>query len=304
MNFKRTGLLLFKLTVSAGTLWYLLTRVNTSDLLQTLKKVNPLLFILAFLLYLSTFIFSTKRWSLFISSPQDPSDNIPFRRLLSLYFIGAFFSTFLPGIVGGDAVKGYYLYKSNGRGGAVLASIFMDRYLGFSALMLTGLFAYLVGMPYIKDTIIIWLMPLLISLFIAGSIFVWFLPWGRRLSILSSFYNEMLTHRNNRKKLLIGLSYSFIVQITGIIIIYIISIGLSMKVSLLYFFIFLPIIATVSMLPVSISGLGVREGGFVLLFGLIGVPSHEALGLSLLWFLIFILSGLIGLFEYLRVKTV
>lgn len=297
MNLKKTGLLLFKLTVSAGILWYLLTRVNTSNLLQTLKRVNPLLFILAFLLYLSTFIFSTKRWSLFL--PSSP----PFRRLLSLYFIGAFFSTFLPGIVGGDAVKGYYLYKSNGRGGAVLASIFMDRYLGFSALMLTGLFAYLVGMPYIKDTIIIWLMPLLISLFIAGSIFVWFLPWGRRLSILSSFYNEMLTHRNNRKKLLVGLGYSFVVQITGIIIIYIISIGLSMKVNPLYFFIFLPIIFTVSMLPVSISGLGVREGGFVLLFALIRVPAHEALGLSLLWFLIFILSGIIGLFEYLRLDT-
>lgn len=102
-----------------------------------IEKSKSITLHLSLPLYLSTFIFSTKRWSLFISSSQDPSDNVPFRRLLSLYFIGAFFSTFLPGIVGGDAVKGYYLYKSNGRGGAVLASIFIDRYLGFSALILT-----------------------------------------------------------------------------------------------------------------------------------------------------------------------
>lgn len=296
MNIKKIGLLLFKIAVSAGLLWYLLSTINTSDLLQTLKKVNPLLFLLALLLYLSTFIFSTKRWSLFLSSGS-------FKRLLSLYFLGAFFNTFLPGLVGGDAVKGYYLYKSDGRGGTVIASIFMDRYLGFSALMLTGLFAYLVGLPYVKGTIIIWLMPLLISVFVAGSILFWFLPWGKKISILSSFYREVLVYRGITKKLLIGLGYSFIVQITGIIVVYTISTGLGMKISPIYFFIFLPIISTVSMIPVSLSGLGVREGSFVLLFGLIGVPAHEALGVSLLWFIILVMAGLIGLFEYLRLDT-
>jgi len=54
-----------------------------------------------------------------------------------VFFIGSFFNTFLPGLVGGDAIKAFYLYKHSG---ISLASVFMDRYIGFTTIMgrLTG----------------------------------------------------------------------------------------------------------------------------------------------------------------------
>ena len=48
---------------------------------------------------------STLRWKLLLP------EKFKFRKLFSLYMMGSFFGTFLPGIIGGDAVRAYYLNK-------------------------------------------------------------------------------------------------------------------------------------------------------------------------------------------------
>jgi hypothetical protein len=63
-----------------------------------------------------------------------------------------------------------------------------------------------------------------------------------------------------------------------------------------------PIIVTITAVPVSISGFGVREGAFVLLFGLVGVPPQESASISVLWFLSMAMTSLIGLVEYIRYR--
>ena len=56
------------------------------------------------------------------------------------------------------------------------------------------------------------------------------------------------------------------------------------------------------MLPISISGLGVRKSAFVLLFGLTGVPAKASMSISFLRFLSIVTASLIGLVEYLRIR--
>ena len=87
--------------------------------------MSPLAFVAAILLYLLAQFTSTLRWKLLLPRM------LGIRKLFSLYMIGSFFNTFLPGLIGGDAVKGFYLYKETGKGSLTLASIFMDRYIGF-----------------------------------------------------------------------------------------------------------------------------------------------------------------------------
>ena len=53
---------------------------------------------------------------------------------------------------------------------------------------------------------------------------------------------------------------------------------------------------------ISISGLGVRESAFVLLFRLTGVPAEASMSISFLWFLSIVAASLIGLVEYLRIR--
>jgi uncharacterized membrane protein YbhN (UPF0104 family) len=78
--------------------------------------------------------------------------------------------------------------------------------------------------------------------------------------------------------------------------------GLGERVPLLALFMFMPIIVTVSSIPVSISGVGLREGAFVLLLGSIGIPPDAATALSFAWFLSVVAGGLTGIYEYLRHK--
>jgi uncharacterized membrane protein YbhN (UPF0104 family) len=56
------------------------------------------------------------------------------------------------------------------------------------------------------------------------------------------------------------------------------------------------------MIPISISGLGVREGAFVLFFGFIGVKPEAAAAISLSWFITASAGSLIGLIEYVKYK--
>ncbi|MDP2688907.1 MAG: lysylphosphatidylglycerol synthase domain-containing protein, partial [Deltaproteobacteria bacterium] len=56
----------------------------------------------------------------------------------------------------------------------------------------------------------------------------------------------------------------------------------------------------VAMLPISLSGLGLREGAFVFLFTRVGATQEQALTLSLMWFAIAAIVSVIGGIEYVR----
>ena len=70
--------------------------------------------------------------------------------------------------------------------------------------------------------------------------------------------------------------------------------ALTVDVDTGYFVLFVPLISFLLALPISLSGLGVREGGYVYLFGRAGVPPHAALSLSLSFYAVSVGTGLIG----------
>ncbi|MBI4697734.1 MAG: flippase-like domain-containing protein [Nitrospirae bacterium] len=286
--------LAIKLTVSSILLYFFISRVNVHSILETLSHLKIPLFILGFLVYLLTVFISTKRWSLFL--PQ----GIKYTHLLSLYFVGSFFNTFLPGIVGGDAVKTYYLYKHTGRGGLSFVSVFMDRYMGLIAMTLISLVALIAGYQAVRGTEIeLFIIFFLIALSLASLAF-WSVNWGR-IGFLKVFYAPLMEYKSQKKIIYKGLFLGFIIQGLCIFNVYLLSLSIGMKVPVVYFFIFVPIISIASSIPVSVAGLGIREAAYVLLFSKVGVLSAEALSLSLLAFSTICLVNLIGGAEYLRI---
>jgi uncharacterized protein (TIRG00374 family) len=71
-------------------------------------------------------------------------------------------------------------------------------------------------------------------------------------------------------------------------------------VPFLLFVVIVPVIILITLLPISIAGLGVREVGFVYLFGLAGISAEIALALSLLIRLLDLLMALPGAWFYIR----
>lgn len=289
-------LLILKLSISSALLYFVLSKAGVDNVLSLIRAINPVAFISAIVIYVFSIYVSTIRWGLFL--PEEFKS----KRLFSFYMIGSFFNTFLPGIIGGDAVKSYYLYKDINKGSLSLASVFMDRYIGFISLMSIGLVAFIFGFKYLRGSVIEWLLPAIILVFLVGSIIVFGLRFGKKIRVLSEFYNFFDEYRNQKILIAKALLLSVIIQVMCIMSVYIISLGLGEQISLIYFYIFFPIITAISTLPVSISGIGIREWSFVLLFGVVGVKSEIATAMSFAWFLSLSFGGLVGLFEYLRLR--
>jgi uncharacterized membrane protein YbhN (UPF0104 family) len=289
-------LILGKLLVSSGLLYFVISKTGADKVISTLRGINPLAFLLAVSIYIFAIYLSSLRWRLLLH------EGFELRKLFSLYFIGSFFNHLLPGIIGGDAVKAYYLYKDTGKGASAIASVFMDRYIGFTALMFVGLTAFPFGLRYFRGSYIEWILPLMVFLFILGSFIIFGLKVGKRIRLLSGFYDYFSLYKGKKTIILKTFFLSLIVQVVIIFAVYALSLGLKIDVPLLPLFIFVPIISTISSVPISISGLGVREATFVLLFGSLGIQPAQATAVSFAWFLSVATGSLPGLIEYLRYK--
>lgn len=299
---KKIVILILKLSISSILFYFLISKVGTQAIISNIKALNPLIFLLAVGMYIIATYISSKRWSLLIS------ESIKTKRLFSLYMIGAFFNAYMPGIIGGDAVKAYYLSKElkDLRHGLTIAiaSVFMDRYIGFFALLTISIIAFPFGYQYLEGTQVKWLMPTVLAVFVLGSLAVFKFRFGERIRFLFRIYEYFHIYSRKKGILFKAFLYSLIIQIFGIISIYILSKGISLNISFMSLMIFVPIIILISFIPVSISGIGLREGAFVFFLGTIGVPSHLSMTLSIVWFLSVVVASLWGLFEYLRFKTV
>jgi uncharacterized protein (TIRG00374 family) len=125
---------------------------------------------------------------------------------------------------------------------------------------------------------------------------------GQRIRLLSGFYDYFSLYKGKKPVILKTFLLSLVVQVVIIFAVYVLCLGLKIEVPLLPLFIFIPIISTVSSVPISISGLGVRETSFVLLFGSLGIPPAQATAVSFVYFLSVATGSLPGLIEYLRYK--
>jgi len=261
-----------------------------------IRTINPFAFTGVIFIYIFSLYVSSIRWRLLL--PEEFKG----KRLFSFYLVGSFFNTFLPGLIGGDAVKTYYLYKETNKGSLSFASVFMDRYIGFVSLMTIALISFAAGFKYVKGSLIEWLLPTIVLSFLIGSFAIFRLRLGKGIKALSEFYGHFNEYSSQKMVLMKTLMLSFTIQVLSILSMYIIALGLGQHIYISYFFIFFPIIVTISTLPISISGIGLREGAFVLLFGMAGVKPEMATAMSFAWFLSIASGGLVGLFEYLRLK--
>jgi uncharacterized membrane protein YbhN (UPF0104 family) len=291
-------LLLFavKLTVSGGLMYLVLARAGVGKVMSLIANITPWTFVFAVVAYVFSQFIGSMRWQLLLK------DRFSLKRLFPLYLLGSFFNIFLPGLVGGDAVKIYYLYKETGKGTQSLASVVMDRYVGYTALMLVGLMAFPFGLKYFGGTWVQWVLPGIIATFFIASLIGFGLRLGKQIRFISNFYDYFHSYRSQRSVVARALLLSMFLQSVIIFSIWILSLGLRMDVPLHMLYVFMPIIATVSALPISISGIGIREAATVLLLGTIGVEPDMATALSFAWFLSICAGGLTGLYEYLRVK--
>lgn len=301
----------WRLSISLLLLLFLLRYVNLNDLTLLLRNFSwPYLTGYLALTFLDRLIMAYK-WKILLDVKGVASS---FGGLIIVYFKGTFFGNLLPTSLGGDAVRAYELSKNN-QTVEVVASIIMERFLGFlsSALMailvIPLLFLFVPGFPRI--------LLILLALFLsAGVIFLFFLlhgegrawglapfleklPWADKFSKISSSF---VLYRNHPRALGKFFLWSFGEQLLPILATFLLALTLGLPIPIYYLIPIIPITQFFARIPISLSGLGIQEGLFVTIFALIGISATSAFTLGLASNLGNILTGLPGAYFYLRSK--
>ena len=236
--------------------------------------------------------------------------------------IGAFFNVFLLGSTGGDAVKLFYILRGSDpqkRAGIIL-SVIMDRLLGLLALIILATCARRPALPLadanarhgaLWSTVLPPCWPAaagglaLVFVFIKARL-VDRLPArmpGRTKFIELAAAVEVYTRA--WPTFLAGIGISFVGHSSFIFTYYFAARALSAAVKLYDMAVLLPIVNTIVSLPISLSGVGVREGLFkTLLQDLCGVGEAQSVPISIIGFLCTVIFyGLVGWVVYLFYRS-
>ncbi|MCI4627184.1 MAG: flippase-like domain-containing protein [Candidatus Magnetoovum sp. WYHC-5] len=265
---------LIKAVVSIVILYFLFRKIGLKEVITTLKGMDIVCFSSASIAYLFAMYISSIRLRFFIE------DNIAISKLFALNMIGAFFNNLLPGATGGDAVKLYYIYKHTGKGVLSAASVFMDRYIGLFSLITIGFVSFLFGYKSLVGTGVEFFIPSLFIMFFVSSVIIFGLRIGRRFPRLAAFYDYFHMYMKQKKIIAASILLSVVVQLIVINAAYLICVGLGANIRLFDILIFLPVIITLTSIPISISGIGIRESAFVIFLGIVGVKENMAVAIS------------------------
>ncbi|MBW1635400.1 MAG: flippase-like domain-containing protein [Deltaproteobacteria bacterium] len=301
-------------------LLFLLSKISFAELTHTLKNADLVLLVPAYALNLLMLGLMAYRWQVLYRISAE-SERPGYGQVVSASFIGVFFNNFLPSTIGGDTYRTLLMSRSFPKDGLVksLSVVYIDRLVGFLGMALVGLGAlffigdeevlptrYMVAVVFIFLFISISLVLSISSRFqVVVLTFLSKLFRNRGDSILKKLerlfsYLSMYTLR--RDLLGTALLLSVLLRLIWFFGCYIVSLSLQLEIPLNAFFIMLPLIELIRMIPLTFQGIGVREGLFVLFFGYYGVCPSDAILLAVIIYLLLNINGLVGGVLYLYSK--
>lgn len=294
----------------------LVWRIDWRQVASAFAKLDVRYWLLALGLYLLTQGVSALRWQML---GRTLGLGGRWSAYLGHYFVGMFFNLVLPTSVGGDVVRAWYLGQSPhpnpspqreeaqvvrrpGRRTAAFLSVLADRVNGFAVLILVACAATL----YCPTPLPGWIVAIVAGMGAAcllGLALLPLLPWLRnvlsvhpRLTLLLD--GATLCLRDRRGMVAVTL-LSLVVQLANVVLAWVIGEGLGLPVSPLYYGVLIPLVSLLTLLPISVNGMGLREGGMVLLLAPLQINSASAITLSLLLFAVYTATSLMGGVVYL-----
>jgi uncharacterized protein (TIRG00374 family) len=292
---KKWGWLTVRVGVSLLLLSLLFLKIKPARVTQFLGGADRFLVLGCLCAYILLYLLLAFRWQLLLNVL---SLKFPLRQLYGTYLIGVFFNNFLPTAIGGDMVRGLDLYRHTKKA---------KRLLGFTSMLIIAAVALVMLYPSFHDPWVTWvilgstllyvtILVLLLSpaLFVLVSRVLRALNYHQIGTRLLEFPHTIALYTASPLPLLQTILLSLIIQTFTILIYFELTRALHLTIPLVDLFLFVPIISIIAMIPISLGGLGLREGISIYLFQKVGVDLAHAMGLSLAWYLILIGTGALG----------
>lgn len=283
---------------------FLFRQIDTEALFLNMQTANKPVLAGAFLVYLLSLIFGFWRWNMLLKTLEVSA---PLGRRIASFAGGNFFNYFLPSTVGGDLVRSFDLSAHTKKTKDVVATVLLDRLSGYAGLEIVFLVALFFGWNMVPLRIVLpgaILITALLAIFLLAIFNSFFyskinrflsLPiTGKFGEALRSLHDELYIFRKNKSTIIRSVLLSVMIQLASPLAVYIVALSLGLKISALYFLVFFPIIGVITLLPISLGGLGFKEFLGVYFFATVGVPKNLSLAFSLIGLFIVLIYACLG----------
>ncbi|MEO0270754.1 MAG: lysylphosphatidylglycerol synthase transmembrane domain-containing protein [candidate division WOR-3 bacterium] len=291
---------LLKLFLTFIILGFIFYKIDIKEFLSIYRKTNLFHIILSIIFYYLAFVFLSIRWKLLL---LEHSRNFTVSEIFKIYLLGMLVNTVSPATLGVDVLRGYMIGEKIKSGKSfAFASVLVDRFIGLFGIFSFAPFGilFLKGIPNSKKLIFI---SFLFSFLI---ILLFYISWTDIFEniykkILSRFpftslrdkffklYDSFKIYSKHKKLLILSYFLTIFLQTFFSIQAYFCARAISINLSPLVFIFIIPLINSLNSIPLTISGLGIREAGFYALFS-----SYFSLETSVSLSLLYFISGVVA----------
>jgi uncharacterized membrane protein YbhN (UPF0104 family) len=302
----RPWVLPLRILVSGAMLFIVYTRVPDFDwegLVPEWTAATAFWLLGAAVLTVFSIVLSAVRWQQVLHAMGLRG---PLRALVPLYFAGQFVSNVLPTTIGGDVLRVSRLSKENGDPPDTFASVVLERLTGWLVLPLITFFGLVIN-PELRElgratslAVVIAVATLagLVLILVAadhpslGGRFSAKHGWRRFIGAVHLGVDKLRRRPRAAAGVIgAGLLYQFVLCLAALMAAE--AVGLT-DLGLTPLLAFLPAVLIAQVLPIGISGIGVREGAFIIFLTPLGIPPEQAVALGLLLYLLNLVASLLG----------
>jgi len=291
-----------RLLAGLAILCALIVKAGPGKVLEGVRAIGWETYAVAVVLYLVGQAVCATKWRAIAASMGIVE---PGWKVQALYLSGMFMNVFLPTSIGGDVGRAYLLAGRNGFGAGIV-SVLAERYFGFVVLTLflaVGLFLHGEILPAFASAMLK-ILPLA-----AIGIPYLLLPWEKRIrcflfpthpETVPTFSGVLRNGRLVALSILLSVVF-YLVYITMHVVV---GRSLNIPASLWEFAIIVTLTSLVSMIPVSIGGLGLREGSYMYLLFLQGVDGTAGMAFGVAILAVSLTLSLLGGIALLILRSV
>ncbi len=298
---------IFKIVLTFALLTGLFIHVDFSQLLNVFSQFRAnTLFLVIILTYLALFVNAVK-WHLLLPEYKIAT-------LFNFNLVAVYYSLILPGQFLGELAKAYYFGRGKQDAEKIAASIVVDKITGFIGILFVGLFGIhttVQSLPTILNVSFQIIALCLILGLLSVKILLVLLVQLKRVSrfqqtssSLNRLFDAWLIYLKMPRLLLNSVLLGSFFQLMCVAIVAVLANGLGLSVSWVDWCWIFSVVSLAVFLPLTIAGIGIREGAFVGTLSLLDIPLEKGLALSFSLFGLNLLTALVGgLIELNRVKT-
>jgi hypothetical protein len=298
-----------RIGIAVALLVLLLPTFANPEFFKALSSVNIPLVLVAFVFSVLSVASKARRWGIVLRAR---GINATDRYLLFSYFVSMFFNNFLPSAVGGDAVRAIESARSSGRHTESVSAVILERGTGMVtvfgcgsilalftpnlplqiALLAHGLFigtifgVFLLWRDFTGD-LINWITDHLVARLLGGRLIG---IWGKA----SGLYFDFRDYRHKWRLIGALMWQSIITQAMTISSLYALINAFNMSPPFGAFIAVTGIASAIDLIPISLNGIGIREGVYVYFLGLLLIPAPIAVAFALVNRLIVLAQAMLG----------